>query len=119
MRPTPLQDLLGIKISFSSGTGSMGQLLQRGDLMLCDKIPFNQLKVGDIISYRRDGAQRGVIHRVVKIDNDRVFTKGDANDFIDDPVTENEYNGVLRKKFRLPLISILVAKRIGDGNNDR
>jgi len=72
-----------ISPAMTSGT-SMAPALRTGDTVLWVKVPFENLRVGDIIIYRHTvtvGENRGqtfiVIHRVINIIEDGAFTKGD------------------------------------------
>ena len=77
-------------------TGSMNPVLEKGDIVVYNKIEFNDIKVNDIIVYSL--GEISVIHRVHKItyqDNKQVLiTKGDNNNSIDvSPVSEDQVLG--------------------------
>jgi len=72
-------------------SGSMTGSYDRGSLVLDDVVPVEQLRVGDVITYRPPagaGPHGLVTHRIAAITRDkvgaRVFrTKGDANPAVD------------------------------------
>jgi len=56
--------------------------LSRGDLVLVR--PGATPAVGDVVLYRDATLGVRVLHRVIRVDGDRLVLKGDANDFVDD-----------------------------------
>jgi signal peptidase len=71
-------------------TGSMSPLIGAGDIVIIAKVPGENIKVGDVIQFRKGGGVT-VIHRVIDIEETEgrkfFITKGDANDEADiDPV---------------------------------
>jgi len=97
-------------------SSSMWPSLKQGDLVLIKGIKDkSQIQEGDIVVY--ENPQGFTIHRVVKIYEDRIITKGDANNIADAPVNFDEIIGkavVLRGDvFRVPMlgnISIMFNK---------
>ena len=73
-------------------TGSMEPTLKINDFVIMKKP--NEIKVGDIISYRQNSSNIEVLHRVIKVDNDEIVTKGDANNTEDKPISINQITGV-------------------------
>lgn len=77
-------------------TGSMEPVLNENCVLLVKTIPFQQLKIGDIILFeRKDGV---IVHRIIAFSDSRryVATKGDANASSDTTyVTEENYQGVV------------------------
>lgn len=73
-------------------SGSMWPALQTGDLVFIQGLKNkHDIRIGDIIVYRN---QIGfTIHRVIKINNETVITKGDANNISDAPVPYDEVVG--------------------------
>ncbi|MEM2875001.1 MAG: signal peptidase I [Candidatus Hadarchaeales archaeon] len=72
-----------VGLARTSGT-SMEPAMKSGDTVLHVGVPFGDLKAGDIIIYRHTvtvGENRGqtfvVIHRIINVLEDGVFTKGD------------------------------------------
>ena len=58
-------------------SGSMEPTLMTGDYVICKIIDANDVKIGDICTYIRDG--KTIIHRVVDITADGFIFKGDNN----------------------------------------
>ena len=87
-------------------TGSMEPNINKGDVVLVDKkYSYNNLEIGQVIAYRKEDVI--IVHRVIKrlnIGNSYVYyTKGDANDHMDNIVIgEDMIVGVVNH--RLPLI---------------
>lgn len=61
-------------------TGSMEPTLHGGDVLTVEAVPFNSLRVGDIIVFcdPRQKPQK-IVHRIVEIRRGKLWTKGDAN----------------------------------------
>ncbi len=80
-------------------SGSMWPVLKVGDLVLIHGINGKEdLKIGDIIVYRNQAASLGpensfIIHRIVKLGDTIVITKGDANNIEDPPVAYDQVIG--------------------------
>jgi len=74
-------------------SGSMEPAIPTGSLCMINRnYPFEKIKVNDIIVYYQP--EQKVIHRVVKVSEQDVRTKGDANDFVDRlRATKNNYYG--------------------------
>jgi len=73
-------------------SGSMWPDLKKGDLVLIKGIQDkSEIKVGDIVVYKNP--KGFTIHRVVKLDEDTLITKGDANNVNDSPVRYEEVIG--------------------------
>lgn len=70
-------------------TGSMEDQIHTGDYILLYK--KNKYFIGDVVTYRVDNYF--VTHRIIKIDNDKVTTKGDANNQEDDEISINQIEG--------------------------
>jgi signal peptidase I len=68
--------------SFSVVDGiSMNPLLHAGDLVVSRAAPAYH--VGDVVLYKNQILHREVLHRILKIQGDRFFFKGDNNSFVD------------------------------------
>lgn len=85
-------------------SGSMIPVLQVYDVLVVNgNVPFDDIKIGDIIVFNRpNGHDRVIVHRVAAILDDRpesktIRTKGDANPIsipgTDYPITKEEYIG--------------------------
>lgn len=72
-----ITNILGI---YRVMTGSMETGIHPGDYLVVKKEKI--YKKGDIVTYKIDGNY--ITHRIVKIENDKVITKGDANNVEDE-----------------------------------
>lgn len=98
-------------------SGSMWPALKTGDLVLIKGVKGKEdMKIGDIIVYRNE--KGFTIHRVIKLNDETVITKGDANNISDAPVKYGEIIGKTvsfdSKPFRIPYlgkISFLLNKK--------
>jgi signal peptidase len=80
-------------------TGSMKPFFDEKAILLMEAAPFEDLKVGDIVTYRHPRLGLPVVHRLVLKDGDKFWAKGDANDRMDSEyVTRENY---LRRVFGL------------------
>jgi signal peptidase len=81
--------LLGFQPSIIA-SGSMRPTLDVGDIAITVQTHPENIKVGDIIQYWREGEQAPTIHRVIEITNaggiTYITTKGDANTAPDEPI---------------------------------
>lgn len=102
---------IGLQVIFGTqnpfyvvSSGSMIPVLQIYDVLVVNgNVPFEDIKVGDIIVFNRpSGHDRVIVHRVETILDDRpdsktIRTKGDANPIsipgTDYPITKEEYIG--------------------------
>lgn len=106
---------LGIRFIFGTynpfyvvASGSMIPALNISDFVIINhNIPFNNLRVGDIIVFKSPGSlipneqHETIVHRIVQIytglGNEIIRTKGDANDgsipYIDYPIRDKNYVG--------------------------
>lgn len=64
---------------FTVKTGSMQPELKVGDNIIVKK--SNSYSIGDIITYKDNDIY--VTHRIVNIEGNQIFTKGDANNLVD------------------------------------
>ncbi len=51
----------------------------RGDVLVVDGVSIDELNIGDVIVYDIKGQSTPIVHRIVKIDNGQIKTKGDHN----------------------------------------
>jgi uncharacterized small protein (DUF1192 family) len=96
-RGTQLAQLLSLvkrQSSYSTvlPTGSMKPLFDEKAVLLLEAAPFEDLKVGDIVTYRHPALGVPVVHRLVLKDGDKFWSKGDANGRMDNVyVTRENY----------------------------
>jgi hypothetical protein len=64
-------------------TGSMRPFFDEKAILLMENVPFEQLKVGDIVTYRHPSLGIPVVHRLVLKERDKFWAKGDANERMD------------------------------------
>ncbi len=70
---------------------SMYPALNRGDLILVRAVSREDIQVGTVIVFRhKDGL---AVHRVVRLDDETLTTKGDGNPIRDDPITYDQVAG--------------------------
>lgn len=88
---------------FEVKTGSMSGTLEIGDIII-DKVLNEKDKISekDIITYKEDGAI--ITHRVEKIEENKIITKGDANNSEDDAIDRKQVIGKVVKV--IPNVSI-------------
>ena len=67
-------------------SGSMWPALKEGELVFIQGVKKEEIKVGDIIVYRGGAGGGFVIHRVERLGEGTLITKGDANFTEDAPV---------------------------------
>ena len=61
-------------------SNSMVPTFYRGDLLILQGVPPEQLEIGDIIVFFPEGKATAIVHRIVQLNPDGTFqTKGDAN----------------------------------------
>lgn len=75
-------------------SGSMWPVLGEGDLVFVQGISGKEeLKIGDVIVYRNKVNNTFTIHRIVKMNEDTLVTKGDANFNEDAPTPYSDVVG--------------------------
>ena len=70
-------------------TGSMEDTINIGDMVVINITQY--VKVNDIIAFEED--ENLIIHRLVNIEEDKVITKGDANNEEDNPIKKEQIIG--------------------------
>ena len=88
-KPNDVPMPLGIGTSIVL-SGSMEPTISIDDLVFVKKA--TNIKVGDIILFKSGNSS--VIHRIIKIEDNVVITKGDANNVEDDPIDINNVSGI-------------------------
>lgn len=93
-------------------SGSMWPALKEGYLIFIKSVPKEDLKIGDIIVYRNNLGF--TIHRIVKLSEDELVTKGDANFQNDTPIKYEDVVGktltVFGKQVYIPYLGIITIK---------
>lgn len=106
--------LAGKYYIFQIATGSMEHELVAGDFIVVEKC--DDYKVGDIITYVEDNYY--ITHRINKISEDKIITKGDANSSSDSPISKDKIVGkflfkekilTFLTKYKIMVIAILIA----------
>lgn len=93
--------LLACKLFFSFATpyvissASMGAEYPVNSIIFVKKEPFKNLTEGDVIVYKSRALGGGLaFHRIVRVTEEGVYTKGDKNNFEDNQlITEETYVG--------------------------
>jgi len=70
------------KTSFSYHGNSMKGTFQKGNLLVLESLPIEKLHKGDIIAFknkRKIKENEMIVHRIIHIDKDCLFTRGDNN----------------------------------------
>lgn len=79
-------------------TGSMQPKISPGDVIVTTNVGINELEVGDIITFNRDGMT--ATHRIIELNDDSILTQGDNNNVHDNPI---EYEQIIGKYlFKIP-----------------
>ena len=81
--------ILGIVKIYEVKTGSMEDGIHVGDYILIVK--RNNYKVGDIVTYTKKDYY--VTHRIVEKNGNKVITKGDANNVVDEEINASDIVG--------------------------
>lgn len=87
---------------------SMAPEFVAGDYIIDKTVPFETLKVGDVVSYL-DDQNVLVTHRVHEVSAEGLLLKGDRNDFIDTTVV-NEGNYVGKQQYKVHKLGLIMLK---------
>lgn len=79
--PEDVPDLFGYKPMMVM-SGSMEPTFSADDLIIVKKCDIDKLKVGDVVTFKED--KKYITHRISRIINGNIITKGDANTIEDD-----------------------------------
>lgn len=109
----PYMNLFGYSL-FEVQTGSMSGALEVGDIILVKLT--KKINENDIITYIENNSV--ITHRIIKINNEEITTKGDANNTEDEPITKDDIIGkviftfknvaIWKQVFKTPKVYILV-----------
>lgn len=87
---------------------SMRGTFDSGDYIIDQLTPYDELKVGDVISYLHDD-QTIVTHRITSITDKGITVKGDTNPNVDDVlITKDNYIGQYR--YRIPKLGYVSSQ---------
>ena len=90
-------------------SGSMWPMLKEGDLILIQSIPKEAIKTGDVVVWRNP--KGFTIHRVVKLNENTLVTRGDANFKDDEPVAYADVIGrtvmLGKRPLRIPYVGLI------------
>ena len=89
---------------FQVETGSMSKALEIEDIIII-KLGNENLNKHDIITFKQEN--NFITHRITKIDNNVITTKGDANSGEDEPITKKDVIG--KVEFIIPNVRIWKA----------
>jgi len=84
-------------------SNSMEPVLSINDLIVVKK--QDNYDIGNIIVYKLNNEL--VIHRIVRIDQEKIITKGDANDYEDKPINLDQIYGKLN--FSIPYVGWMIS----------
>ncbi len=89
-------------------TGSMGIVMPKGSLVFVKDVPFDEIRLGDVVTFNNDDETEFFTHRVIEIDkNNQMFTtKGDANKE-EDPAPTSYYFAKGRVDFSIPFVGYI------------
>ena len=100
---------LGIKL-YRVGSGSMSPYLKINDIIIVKS--QNKYQINDVITYKNNNNEI-ITHRVIKVDDNKIITKGDMNNMEDSPIIKNNIIGkVIFKTSLLGFIIYLFNKPI-------
>ena len=89
----PYTDILGYT-AFEVVTGSMSGTIEIGDVIIVKLSHQDEIHIGDIVVFEQDGNL--ITHRVKKMEEDKVITKGDANNTEDEPIKKENIIGKVK-----------------------
>ena len=84
-------------------TGSMRPMFDQKAFVVVEPASYDDLRVGDIITYIHPRLNTPVIHRIMEKDGDEFWTKGDHNARPDDVY-------VNRKNYRMRVFAVIYAR---------
>ncbi|MBR2785963.1 MAG: signal peptidase I [Clostridia bacterium] len=89
-------------------SGSMESCIETGSLSFINKrANYEDIKQGDVIGYV-SATNKKVLHRIVRMEDEGVYTKGDANKSIDGTLVTNQ-NYVGKAVFWIPKLGYVVS----------
>ncbi len=90
--------IFGISVSYVP-TKAMEPTISAGDYIIYNKVNYDDVKLDDIIIYYNSNEEKYIVHRVYKIYDNYIITKGDNNALADTfhVTSENLYGRYLGK----------------------
>ncbi len=107
--------LVGVRLAgytpYAILSGSMSPKYKTGDLVYVKRVPAEEIRPGDVITFVANSDLLVVTHRVIEADHEKGFfrTKGDANDTPDGAPVWFE-NVLGRAEFGIPKLGFLAMK---------
>ena len=86
-------------------SGSMEPVIHVDDMIVYQRVPREEYQIGNVIVYRRpleDGSEMLITHRIIRIHEEDVITKGDANPTSDPKVPWDRVVG--KVVWRIPAV---------------
>ena len=83
-------------------SGSMETGIHKGDYIVVKK--DNHYNIDDVVTYIRDNHY--ITHRIVKINGDKIITKGDANNTEDEEINKSDIVG--KYVFRHEILNFII-----------
>jgi signal peptidase I len=93
----------GARVLTVAPSGSMTPMFSEKAYLVVEPAAFDDLKVGDIITYEHPTARQMVVHRILEKRGDAYWTKGDHNERMD-----NVY--VTRENYMMRVFAIIYAR---------
>lgn len=90
-------------------TGSMKPLFDERALLMLEPAKYDDLKVGDIVTYKHSTLGMTVVHRIVEKRGDKFWAKGDNNARLDE-----EY--ITRENYQARVFGIVYANQAANLN---
>ena len=101
-KKSPVPMFMGIA-TLTVETGSMAGTIEEGDLIVIKRA--DEFRTGDIITFMPEGDTIPTTHRIVRIDGDKFYTKGDANNAEDTrAITKEQIIG--KYEFSIPCVGL-------------
>lgn len=93
---------------YYASSDSMSPAINKGDLVFTKKVTFEEISVGDVLTFTKEGSEKWFSHRVVEINTqEKSFrTKGDHNN-VQDPGYTSFDAVVGRVEKKIPLIGFI------------
>ena len=104
MALTVAAQMPGSSVATVRATGSMRPLFDEGALLILESVPYDSLRVGDIVTYEHPETHALIVHRLYEKRGDKYWPKGDHNARMDDAY-------VTRENFRMRVCGIIYMNR--------